>query len=385
MRIELASCYFINNYGSILQAYALQKFLEDQGNEVENINVDGIKKDLDKAKIRYYLREAKDFSVILNKAGRVKKAVLKRIDKRYAKTLSRREEKVKAFREKYIRISPLLQSKKEMGEYVKNSDAVIVGSDQLWLPSNIAADYYTLSFVPEHIKKISFSTSFGVSTLSSDFKEQTKSFLSRFDYLSVREDTGKKIINDLGIDCKLVCDPTLLLTKEEWLNAIPDHQKIGEPYIFCYFLGNIPEHRELAKKIRSKTGMKIVALLHCEQYSKCDYGYADITPFDVGPDDFVNLIRHATFVLTDSFHGTCFSVIYNKQFFSLPRHRDDEKLSTNSRLYSLAQVLGFKDRIIPLKKIGQVNINSKIDFKNINEKLDLFRTDSRDFLINALK
>lgn len=385
MRIELASCYFINNYGSILQAYALQKFLEDQGNEVENINVDGIKKDLDKAKIRYYLREAKDFSVILNKAGRVKQAALKRIDKRYAKTLSRRDEKVKAFREKYIRISPLLQSKKEMGEYVKNSDAVIVGSDQLWLPSNIAADYYTLSFVPEHIKKISFSTSFGVSTLSNDFKEQTKSFLSRFDYLSVREDTGKKIINDLGIDCKLVCDPTLLLTQEEWLDAIPDHQKVEEPYIFCYFLGNIPEHRELAKKIRSETGMKIVALLHCEQYSKCDYGYADITPYDVGPDDFVNLIRHAALVLTDSFHGTCFSVINNKQFFSLPRHRDDEKLSTNSRLYSLAQVLGFKDRIVPLKKIGDININSKIDYRDINEKLYLFRTDSRDFLIKALK
>lgn len=385
MRIELASCYFINNYGSILQAYALQKFLEDQGNEVENINVDGIKKDLDKAKIRYYLREATDFSVILNKAGRVKKAVLKRIDKRYAKTLSRRDEKVKAFREKYIRISPLLQSKKEMGEYVKNSDAVIVGSDQLWLPSNIAADYYTLSFVPEQIKKISFSTSFGVSTLSSDFKEQTKNFLKRFYCLSVREDTGKRIINDLGIDCKLVCDPTLLLTQDGWLDAIPDHQEVEEPYIFCYFLGNIPEHRELAKKIRRETGMKIVALLHCEQYSKCDYGYADITPYDVGPDDFINLIRHAALVLTDSFHGTCFSVIHNKQFFSLPRHRDDEKLSTNSRLYSLAQVLGFNDRIIPLKKIDTINLYSQINYKEINEKLYAFRRDSRDFLINALK
>lgn len=385
MKIELASCYFMNNYGSLLQAYALQRFLEDQGNSVENINIDGIKTDLDKLKIRYYLREAKDFSVILNKAGKVKKSVLKRVDRKYAETLSKRAAKVKIFREKYIKVSPLLPTKKEMGEYVSNAGAVIVGSDQLWLPSNIVADYYTLNFVPEQTRKISFSTSFGVSTLPNDYKEQTKKFLSRFDYLSVREDTGKKIINDLGLACELVCDPTLLLTQEEWLDAIPDHQRIEEPYIFCYFLGNIPEHRELAKKIRSETGMKIVALLHCEQYSKCDYGYADITPYDVGPDDFVNLIRHAALVLTDSFHGTCFSVIHNKQFFSLPRHRDDEKLSTNSRLYSLAQVLGFKDRIIPLKKIGDININSKIDYKDINEKLETFRRDSRDFLINAIK
>ncbi len=384
MKIELASCYFMDNYGSLLQAYALQKFLEDQGNVVENINIDGIKKDLNKAKIQYYLREAKDFSVVLNKAGRVKKAFLQRVDKSYAETLLKRAVKVKMFREKYIKVSPFLATKKDMGEYVKDAGAVIVGSDQLWLPSNIFADYYTLNFVPEQTRKISFSTSFGVATLPDEYKELAINFLNRFDYLSVREDTGKKIINDLGLDCKLVCDPTLLLSQEEWLDAIPEYKK-EEPYIFCYFLGKIPEHRELAKKIRTKTGMKIVALLHCEQYSKCDYGYADITPFDVGPDDFVNLIRHAALVLTDSFHGTCFSIIHNKQFFSLPRHRDDEKLSTNSRLYSLGNILGFKDRIIPINKIDTINLHHQINYNEINEKLYAFRKDSRDFLINALR
>ena len=385
MKIKLASCYFVGNYGSLLQAYALQKFLEDSGNEVENLNVYGIKKELDKAKIGYYLHEAKDFSVIFNKAGRVKKAVLKKFDKKYAEALDKRAAKVKAFREKYIKVSPFIPTKADMSEYVKDAGAVIVGSDQLWLPSNIVADYYTLNFVPDQTRKISYSTSFGVSELPDEYKKQTKKFLSRFEYLSVREDTGKQIVNDLGLECKLVCDPTLLLSKEDWLEAIPNQRKVNEPYIFCYFLGNIPEHRELAKRLRNKTGMKIVALLHCEQYSKCDYGYADITPFDVGPDDFVNLIRNASFVLTDSFHGTCFSVINNKQFYSLPRHRDGEKLSTNSRLYSLSRVLGLTDRVISLDKTETIDMDNNIDYEAVNAKLAVFRTESRNFLLEALQ
>lgn len=385
MKIKIASCYFMSNYGSLLQSYALQKFLEDNGNEVENLNIDGIKKNLDRAKIRYYLHEAKDLSVIFNKAGRVKKAFLKKIDNKYADILSKRAVKIVEFRKSHINVSQPISSRAKMSEYVKDAGAVIVGSDQLWLPSNILADYYTLNFVPEETRKISYATSFGVSALPTEYKERAARFLKRFEYLSVREDTGKKIINELGLNCKLVCDPTLLLSRDDWMSAIPNKHEVDEPYIFCYFLGNISAHRKLAQQIKRKTGMKIVALLHCEQYSKCDYGYADITPFDVGPDDFVNFIRNATLVLTDSFHGTCFSIIYNKQFYSLPRHKDEEKLSTNSRLYSLTQILGLKERVFPVNKLESINIEEKINYEIVNEKLESFRMDSRNFLLDALQ
>lgn len=384
MKVIIASCYFMSNYGSLLQAYALQKYLENQGFDVENICIDGIKNELDSAKIKYYVREAKDFSVILNKFGRVKKAFRKKINKSYRKALTLRTKEVSRFRNDYIKISPVFDSKNALGEYVKGFDAVIVGSDQLWLPSNILANYYTLNFVPEQIKKISYATSFGVSSLPNSFKERTKCFLSRFSAISVREDTGKNIVEDLGLKCNLVCDPTLILTKEDWDTVIPDKDRIGEPYIFCYFLGKIPEHRELAKKIKKETGYKIVALTHCEQFSKCDYGYADITPYDVGPDDFVNLIRHASIVLTDSFHGSCFSLINQRNFFTLPRHRDDEKLSTNSRIYSLASVLGFSDRVFSIKNLDKIDVSNKIDYYPINKNLSSLRSDSQKFLLNAL-
>ena len=94
MKIRIASCYFMSNYGSILQAYALQRYLEAQGAEVENICIDGIKKELDLAKVKYYIREAKDFSVILNKAGRVKKAIRRKIvsDRRLCGAVPHRKE-----------------------------------------------------------------------------------------------------------------------------------------------------------------------------------------------------------------------------------------------------------------------------------------------------
>lgn len=384
MKVKIASCYFMTNYGSVLQAYALQHYLEEQGIEVENICIDGIKKQLDIAKIMFYIREAKNFSVIFNKVGRVKKALRKKFNKEYEITLAKRSKEVKRFRKQYINISPMFKSKREIGEYLLDSDAVIVGSDQLWLPSNIVAEYYTLNFVMDEVKKISYATSFGVSTLPLTFKERTKKFLSRFSSISIREITGKEIIEDLGLECTLVCDPTLLLTKKEWELAIPNRKYLDEPYIFCYFLGEIPEHREVAKRLKEETGYKIVALIHCEQYVKCDYGYADITPYDVGPDDFINLIRHAAIVLTDSFHGTCFSIINQRNFFVFPRHRDDEKLSTNSRIYSLGSILGFKDRIVSVKEIDKCNIQSKVDYQRINKELDKFRNASRNYLLHAV-
>ena len=192
------------------------------------------------------------------------------------------------------------------------------------------------------------------------------------------------IVEGLGLSSTLVCDPTMLLSKQDWDIAIPDRKRIIEPYIFCYFLGSLPEHREFAKKLRKKTGYKIVALIHCEQYSKCDYGYADITPYDVGPDDFINLIRHAAIVLTDSFHGTCFSIINQKDFFSFPRHRDDETLSTNSRIYSLATTLGFDDRVVNVSDIEKADPSKKINYQFINDRLETFRNESREFLLRAI-
>lgn len=385
MKISIVSCYFMNNYGSLLQAYALQEYLILQGHNVENINISGISRELNVKKVRYYVREAKDFSVVLNKLGRVKRVALKKIYPAYAQLMGQRDKCVKEFRTNQIILSKAFQNKAEMTTNVQNSDAVVIGSDQLWLPSNIVADYYTLTFVPEHIKKVAYATSFGIPVLPERFCDITRQFLKRIQYLSVREQTGVEIVNNLGIpECKLVCDPTMLLTREQWLELVPNKTVYDEPYILCYFLGARTEHRDFAKRVREITGYKIVALIHCEQYVGNDTGYADYMPYDVGPAEFVNLIRHAKIVLTDSFHGTVFSVINNKQFFNFTRHSDDETLSTNSRIYNLMDILGIRDRANVQQQAIETVMQHPIDYSIVQEKLKAFCEESRKFLNAAL-
>lgn len=386
MEVAIASCYFMSNYGSLLQTYALQKGIEDFGYEVENICIDGIKKEIENRKIKYYIKVAKDFSVILNKAGRIKKSIFRKINKKYACLLKKRADKTDLFRRKYIKISELLPDWESLTAYTNQCSAVIVGSDQLWLPSNIVADYYTLSFVPDNISKIAFATSFGISKFPDSMNKQTKLFLDRFQKVSVRETTGQEIFKNItGRECSLVCDPTMLLSKEEWLKAIPPKSIVKGGYIFCYFLGKIKRHREIAVELKKRTGLKIVALLHCEQYVSNDDGYADETPFDVGPDDFVNLIRNASYVLTDSFHGTVFSIINQKIFFTFTRHSDTEKLSTNSRIYNLADIFGIRNRVLAGNENVEEILNRNMDLDDISEKLTVFREMSKKYLYEALE
>ena len=123
---------------------------------------------------------------------------------------------MRTFTEQYIRKSSACADFTELTSYCKeNYDTILIGSDQLWLPANIAADYYTLNFVPDGVKKIAYATSFGVSSLPDDLKGQASRFLSKIDHISVREEAGKKIIQSMvDKEVEVVCDPTLLFTGE---------------------------------------------------------------------------------------------------------------------------------------------------------------------------
>ena len=126
-------------------------------------------------------------------------------------------------------------------------------------------------------------------------------------------------------------------TKLEHANTVrvPLNQKaldiVKGKYILCYFLGNNPLHREFAKRLKEVTGCKIIALTHLDEFVKSDEGYADETPYDIDPADFLNLIRNAEYVCTDSFHCSVFSILYKRQFFTFRRYNRNTKQSTNSR------------------------------------------------------
>ena len=383
-KVGIVSCYFKHNYGSMLQAYATQKILDDMNIENETINIDK-NIDFSNGKKKYYMGQVLNFQFIKSKLGMIKLKLDKKINKNLGKNISIRDKKYEEFR-KTFRLTEPYKTYAELNEKAeKDYSSVIVGSDQLWLPVNVVADYYTLNWVPEDINKISFSTSFGVSIIPEKYKEAYKKFLNRINYLSTREVAGQKIIKELtGRDATLVCDPTLLYNKDERMKKKKEEPIIKGKYIFCYFLGKNIEHRKFAERLKEKTGYKIVSLNHADEYVKYSDVFADETPYDVGPAEFLNMIRNAEYVCTDSFHGTVFSLINNVKFFTFRRYNSKSKVSTNSRIDSLLGIVNLKERLINGDEDVEKEIEKKIDFENVNIKLEEFRNTSKEFLKNAL-
>lgn len=384
-KVGIVSCYFKNNYGSMLQAYATKKILDNNNIPNETINIDG-NIDFKKGKRKYYLSQIFNYNFIKSKFGMIKMKFDTKLNKELGKNVSIRNKKYKEFRNEF-NLSRTSNTYNDLTKLAteRYSD-ILLGSDQLWLPVNVVADYYTLNWVPDEINKISYATSFGVSSIPNKYNEQYKYFLKRINHLSVREDTGVKLIKNIAnIDAKLVCDPTILLSKDEWEEIAVDDRIIKEKYILCYFLGSNIEHRKFALRLKEKTGYKIVSLNHADEYVKYSDIFADITPYDVGPREWLNLVKNAEYVCTDSFHGTVFSLIYNKIFFNFRRYSSKSKASTNSRLDSLLKIVGVSsERILTgLEDIDKV-IDYKIDFDTVNNKLNNYREESKKWLFDAI-
>ena len=385
-KVGIVSCYFQKNYGSMLQAYATQQVIEKLGYEAETIRIDGIAKEIRNAKLKYYMKQLTDWTVVKGKLGFVKRFFLKKTDEEFKQNVTVRDSKFNDFKNTKYKLSPVYNSKKEIGSYCHNYSSVLVGSDQLWLPSNIDADYYTLNFVPDDVNKIAYATSFGVSSLPERQWDFASKFLNRINYVSVREEGGQKIIKEVAHrNVPVVCDPTLLFTKDEWLRYFPDKRLYKDKYIFCYFLGNNPDQREFANKIRKMTGYKIISLLHMDEYIKSDISFPDYAPYNVGPEEFVNLIRHAELILTDSFHGTVFSVLNGKKFFTFRRFKEGSVLSTNSRMHSLFNLLDLHERFITADEDVQKALALEIDYEKVWNRIAKYRQKSYEYLIKALE
>ena len=386
-KVGIVSCYFQPNYGSQLQAYATQKILDDLGVKNETICIDGLKKEIDSAKYKYFLSKLSDINTIKDKLGTLKHMLQLKLKKNgFGKNVAVRNEMFKNFENEIFKLSKRYKSIAELGQSCNNYGAVLVGSDQLWLPSNIEADYYTLNFVPKEVPKIAFATSFGVSSLPKKQAQKASSFLKRIEYLSTREISGQSIIKDLtNKEVPIVCDPTLLFTEEEWLSIQNPVRIIKEKYIFCYFLGNNPKQRSFVKELKKKTGFKIVQLQHLDEYIQSDDNFPDYAPYDVGPREYLNLIRHAEYVCADSFHGTVFSILHKKPFFTFSRYKVNSSVSTNTRLNSILSLLNLEDRFISGEEKIDDCLNKKINYEKVPKKLAEFRQFSKTFLINSLK
>lgn len=372
----------------MLQAYATQMALDELGYENETINIAGFNSEIKRAKIMYFIKASLTSDILLSKAGMAKNVLIKRVSRsKYAINSKIRAEKFDSFSKAKFRLSRIYHSKAELGDACpENYSAVVVGSDQLWLPGNIAADYYTLNFVPKTVNTIAYATSFGQSSLPKDSAEKASAFLKKIRHIGVREESGQKLVKQLtGRSVPVVCDPTLLFTGDEWMSIQVNEPIVKGRYILCYFLGNNPPHREFAKRLKAETGCKIIALTHLDEYVKSDEGYADSTPYDIDPADFLNLVRNAEYVCTDSFHCSVFSILYRRCFFSFRRYTRKTRQSTNSRLDTLFNSLGISGRIMNGDEDIKKCVDLPIDYDEVYKNLTVIREKSYDYLREALK
>lgn len=366
---ELNNCimtwFYFNNYGTNLQAYALQEFLNIHGNKTEVVNYIP---QYD-SKNEKYLEE--------NFISKLKRCFINfLIQIRYGKKIRNKELKFKKFRDENIRFTKKSYSKNDLKNLNKKYDNFIVGSDQVWNPNFKDMSYY-LDFTEKDKNRISYAPSFAVKQLEDEDKINIKSNLERFDYISVREEDGKNIVKNLiNKDVDIVLDPTFLLKKEDWLKFV--NKKSDEKYILCYFLGEQKYYWEYAQKLKEQTGYSLKVI----PVTRKAFLKEKNLIIDVGPIEFLELINNAEIICTDSFHGAVFSIIFEKNFSVLKKFKDTDKKSQNSRIYNLLKLFKLENHLISSDfKEVQYLVS---DYNNVNNILEAERKKSVDYIINAV-
>jgi hypothetical protein len=369
--------YMMRNYGSQLQARATIQIFEDYGLDYEILNY--TKKGI--------LFKIKNLHRIFNPViidnlllSRQKKKALRSVPQITERNALFDRYSKQHFANKTIKIDYYCDLQKIANKY----EAIITCSDQLWSPAALGTNFYDLMFVPNNIRKISLASSFGVSQLLPSQKKKTKRFLDRIEYISMRENEGAGIVKELtGRDVPVLLDPVFFYNKEEWDKIVPTEKIIPFPYVLCYFLGDNVEYRKRVKEFAARNEIKIVAISFCNSYIEYDKTFGDIIPFDVDPDKFLNLLRGASFVCTDSFHGAAFSIIMQKQFVIFNRYTEGTIISRNSRISSLCENLDIKEcRGNEQSDLSEL-FSKEINYESVENKILYYKGKMIDYLNKA--
>lgn len=383
--VGLVTCYYHHNYGSMLQAYATEMIMLKMGIPYNTIACKCPKVYMQSNVLLYFVKKLLigDWKMWLGKQ-KIAKEARKSIS--FKESLKKRNLMFDEFANNYFHLSQLAQNRTDLEYMAYDYSAFLVGSDQLWRTDSVEHGYFTLEWVPDNIRKIAYSTSIGVKKIPWFQRKKNSWFMNRFDFVALREQSACDIFHSLtGKTVQVVLDPTLLFTGTEWMEIQHKEPLTNSAYIFVYLLGNNPNQREYIKKVRDSTGCKIVALLHLDNYIPSDNYYADETPYDVGPKEFLNYVRNAKYIFTDSFHCSVFSILYHKNFFTFNRFAEGAKQSTNTRIDNLLHITGLEERRWNTSKSVKQAIELKSDYLKVDERLDGLRESSMNYLHTALE
>lgn len=377
-KIGLCLAFKGTNYGQNLQALATQRIIDSLGYDTEIIDYQsGKDKGIKFSFATLYFAGQYIFQLICK---RLKSSTKLQMDEVHEKNITLRKKASDNFRDEYFHSIRQVNGFSNLEKISDEYGAVLVGSDQIWTPGTAFTNFYTLRFAKAGVKRISYAPSLGVSEYPNYAKKSAADYWKQIDYLSVREKQGKEIIKSIvDIPVEVVADPTYLFTANEWENIIPPEEIVESGYVLCYFLGDDDKAKDIAKKYAKDHNLRCVSILSNECNAK-DNGFDDIV-IGKSPADFVNLIRYAECVFTDSFHGLAFSVINKKQFYVFYRVRKDVKVQRNSRIDNILSLWGLEKRLIVDYVMPKEEM---IDYSIVHKKVDALRHSSLEFLTIAL-
>lgn len=318
MRVGIITHYYgSKNYGGVLQAYALTTYFNNHGIEAEQISYDFISEGITNNQIIKMKRQLKNFLGNL--------------------LLSKRYKKFTRFRNS-ISHSQRVYTDYDIKECVENYDLFITGSDQVWNLKNYRPSFF-LDFV-NNKSKISYSASFSMNELSDEEMLLVCNHLKSFSGIAMRESNLKNNIEAV-LETKIVVtvDPVFLLEKDEW-DKLASRPVARKPYIVTYFLGDSHELYRWIKDFAKSKGLNVICIAHSNGICKSDFTNGIKNLYDVGPEDFIGLIRGSSYIFTDSFHACAFSVIYKREFFVFNRK---SAYNMSSRILELLKLVDARD------------------------------------------
>lgn len=370
--IGIITIHKINNYGSVLQAYALQRECERLGYKAEIIDYN-------------FPNEFHQSAGNIIESPSDKQPTEPRwIKLLFAAAIIRQHKGIQNFVKRYLNTSDIqYNSPQELLDNPPKYDIYITGSDQLWSPRYCKGDpAFMLHFAPDNSKKISYAASIGSNTIPTKLESQYKQLLSRYNYISVREKSGSELLHELlNKEVSVVVDPTLLLNKNDWNTIASQKRIINRKYILCYFLNYtfnaFPYVEELAKDIQKQTGYEIVKVARPPHSLTSDCAYR----VGATPEEFLALIRDAEIVLTTSFHGTAFALNFARPLFTIVQNRD----SSDSRQANIMRSLGLEKQIVSMNDPFPDYRTASYDVNDEQRRLDSLRENSKQYLIESLQ
>ena len=363
MKAGLVTFYHIHHYGALLQAAATERAVESLGGECEIID--------------YYVNQNND---LFRKPTGVGSAAANVHTALHYKALRDRYQRFERFSKDHLRISGhRFESLEELRSAELPYDLILSGSDQIWNPKIFPDGRFDPVFFGTFSsrRKIAYAPSFGVPHIPEGMEEELRSYLEQFSHISVRERQGREIVKEItGKDVPVVLDPTLLLTAEQWSAMAAPLDRSGG-YILCYCISKPGALAPYIQRMAEETGLPVVQL--CGIRQKVHPKAACV--LDAGPSEFLGLFQNASYVCTNSFHGTVFSVQFQKPFFTAVAP-SELAAPESSRTFSILSRLGLTERIIGTG--ATAGLDDTIDWADVDRRLRAARQSSLDYLRAAL-